>query len=62
MILVYLYRKPVRSVLLFLFFLPLLVFCNKESLTKPTRTGANTFSCQINGKVYVAKNDLFATQ
>lgn len=34
--------------------------CNKEKLTKPTQSGANTFSCKINGKVYVAKDDLFA--
>lgn len=38
----------------------LLSACNKEKLTKPTQTGANTFSCKINGKVYVAKNDLFS--
>ncbi|WP_419802359.1 hypothetical protein [Mucilaginibacter sp.] len=56
----YLFKKPLRTFSLFLFFLPLLVSCNKESLTKPTQTGANTFSCKINGKVYVAKNDLFA--
>jgi len=34
--------------------------CTKEKLTKPTQTGANTFSCKINGKVYVAKTSLFS--
>lgn len=34
--------------------------CTKDKLTKPTQTGANTFSCKINGKVYVAKTSLFS--
>lgn len=56
----YLFRKQLKTLSLFLFFLPFLVSCNKEKLTKPTQTGANTFSCKINGKVYVAKDNLFA--
>ncbi|WP_299291989.1 hypothetical protein [uncultured Mucilaginibacter sp.] len=56
----YLFKKPLKTLLLFLFFLPLLYSCNKEKLTKPTQTGANTFSCKINGKVYVAKTSLFS--
>jgi hypothetical protein len=26
--------------------------CKKDGLTKETQTGANTFSCKVNGKVY----------
>lgn len=29
--------------------------CKKERLTKATQNGANTFSCKIDGKVFVAK-------
>lgn len=47
--------------LIFLTFLTfLLSSCKKEKLTKLTQNGANTFSCKINGKVYVAKSDLFS--
>ena len=37
--------------------------CKKEHLTKETQKGANTFSCKINGKVFVPCNDfdLFVT-
>lgn len=45
------------SLLLLTFFL---AACKKEKLTKETQIGANTFSCKINGKVYVAKNELFS--
>lgn len=32
--------------------------CKKgEKLTPETQTGANTFSCKINGKVYIPEND-----
>lgn len=39
-----------------------LIFCSckKEKLTKATQNGANTLSCKINGKVYVARTDLFS--
>lgn len=42
------------------FFLPLLLTitsCKKEGLTKETRTGENTFSCKINGKVFLPCTD-----
>ena len=50
-------------------YIPLLILlavqtsCKKESLTKETQTGANTFSCKINGKVFIPCNDfdLFVT-
>ena len=32
------------------------VSCKKERLTKATQNGANTFSCKIDGKVFVAKD------
>ncbi len=56
----HLFKKLLKKLSLFLFLLALLVSCNKEKLTKPTQTGANTFSCKINGKVYVAKTNLFS--
>ncbi len=35
--------------------------CKKaEKLTPETQTGANTFSCKINGKVYKTKDNLFS--
>lgn len=48
------------SLLLLTFFFFLLTACKKEKLTKETQIGANTFSCKINGKVYVAKSELFS--
>ncbi|WP_299291440.1 hypothetical protein [uncultured Mucilaginibacter sp.] len=54
------FLKSLKTLSLFLLFLLLLISCNKEKLTKPTQTGANTFSCKINGKVYVAKTSLFS--
>jgi len=45
---------------LFIFLMFAALSCTKEKLTKATQTGANTFSCKINGKVYVAKNNLFS--
>lgn len=56
----YLFRKQLKTLSLFLFFLPFLVSCNKEKLTKPTQTGANTFSCKINGQVYIPRNEAFS--
>ncbi|MVN21324.1 hypothetical protein [Mucilaginibacter arboris] len=52
--------KTLKTLSLLLFFLPFLVSCAKEKLTKATQTGANTFSCKINGKVYVAKTSLLS--
>jgi hypothetical protein len=34
--------------------------CKKEKLTPETQTGANTFSCKINGKVYKSKSDFLS--
>ncbi len=56
----YLFKKPFKTLSLFLFFLPFLVSCNKEKLTKPTQTGANTFSCKVNGQVYIPRNEAFS--
>jgi hypothetical protein len=36
-----------------------MVACKKEKLTKETQEGANTFSCKINGKVFMPKQELF---
>lgn len=35
--------------------IPLFVGCKKEKLTEPTQQGANTFSCKVNGKVFIAR-------
>ena len=32
---------------------------NNDGLTPETQTGANTFSCKINGQIFVPKQDLF---
>ena len=45
--------KPLK-----LLYIPLLLLfiqssCKKEHLTKETQSGANTFSCKINGKVFI---------
>ncbi|WP_461485395.1 Riean_0653 family protein, partial [Pedobacter sp.] len=45
------------SLLLLTFFL---AACKKEKLTKETQIGANTFSCLINGKLFVPKQALFS--
>ena len=37
------------------FILCISLCCNKDKLTKATQTGANTFSCKIDGKTYVAQ-------
>ena len=37
-----------------------LLSCEKEKLTKVTHIGANTFSCKVDGKVYVASSELFS--
>lgn len=34
----------------------LLVSCRKDRLTKATDTGANTFSCKVNGTVFLPKS------
>lgn len=39
----------------------LLAACNKEYLTEDSMWGNNTFSCKIDGKVHVAKDDFFST-
>lgn len=49
--------KMIR-VLILLLSLVIVVSCKKEKLTKATQTGANTFSCKVNGKVYVASSDI----
>ncbi|MFT3948484.1 MAG: DUF6252 family protein [Agriterribacter sp.] len=38
--------------LLLLFFLPAIISCKKDKLTKETQNGANTFSCLIDGEIY----------
>ena len=52
------YPKIITFVSLFIFLIS--ASCKKEKLTKETQTGANTFSCKINGKIYTAKTDLFS--
>lgn len=52
--------KTLKKIMLGLAVLLSTFSCKKEKLTKETQTGANTFSCKINGKVYVAKSDLFS--
>jgi len=37
-----------------------LLSCEKEKLTKASQIGANTYSCKVNGKVYVASSELFS--
>lgn len=54
------FSKTVSAGLALLIFLPLLISCNKEKLTKPTQTGANTFSCKINGKIYASGSGHFS--
>ncbi len=55
----YLFKKPLKTFSLFLIILTLLISCNKEKLTKPTHTGAQTFSCKINGKIYASGSGHF---
>ena len=54
--------KPCHLYSLTLLFLLILLFssCKKDKLTKATQVGANTFSCKVNGKVYIASSDLFS--
>lgn len=54
--------KAIKLSTLFVFLLLTVVqsSCNKEKLTTATQVGANTFSCKVNGKVYVASSDLFS--
>ncbi|MEJ7780588.1 MAG: DUF6252 family protein [Daejeonella sp.] len=38
-----------------------IISCKKDDgLTKETQSGANTFSCKINGKVFLPKEELFS--
>ncbi len=52
--------KSLKLLLLFVAFLIFFSSCLKEKLTKATQNGANTFSCKINGRVFVAKTSLFS--
>jgi hypothetical protein len=52
-----------KKVFLIVFVLLTLLSCNKDKLPKATQTGANTFGCKVNGKIYLPKNSsaLFAS-
>lgn len=45
-----------KQLLLTAIYLSLFLFsCRKDKLTKATQTGANTFSCEVDGKVFLPK-------
>ncbi len=36
--------------------------CKKETLTKATQIGANTFSCKVNGVIHIPNNEAFGAR
>lgn len=48
-------RKAIPLIVLLIGTMCLNLSCKKEKLTKATETGANTFSCKVDGKVFLPK-------
>jgi len=51
------YPKIITFVPLFIFLIS--VSCKKEKLTKETQTGANTFSCKVDGVIHIPNDEAF---
>lgn len=47
---------------LLLIFALLFSSCKKDKLTKATQVGANTFSCKVNGVVYIPNDEAFSVR